>query len=85
MWRVCHLRADSVVWLSHTSSVWPWSGVPKVRLYNTFLGGLRHSPPQMKNQHGLNEEKTFIGNKIISQLSPCDVTCVVSLDTNNQA
>jgi hypothetical protein len=39
----------------------------------------------MKNQHGLNEEKTFIGNKIISQLSACDVTGVVSLDTNNQA
>ncbi len=31
----------------------------------------------MKNQHGLNEEKTFIGKKI-SQLSACDVTCVVS-------
>ncbi len=41
----------------HTSSVWPWSGAPKVRLYNTFLGGLRHLPPRMKNQHGLNEEK----------------------------
>jgi hypothetical protein len=40
MWCVCHLRADSVVWLSHTSSVWPWSGMPKVRLYGTFLGGL---------------------------------------------
>ncbi len=25
----------------HTSSVWPWSGVPKVHLYNTFLGSLR--------------------------------------------
>ncbi len=24
---------------------------------------LRHLPPQMKNQHGLNEEKTFIGKK----------------------
>ena len=41
----------------HTSSVWPWSGVPKVRLYDTFLGGLRHSPPQIKNQQGLNEGK----------------------------
>ncbi len=36
----------------HTSSIWPWSGAPKVCLYNTLLGGLRHSPPQMKNQHG---------------------------------
>ncbi len=42
MWRVCHPRADSVVWLSHMSSIWPWSGVPKVRFYDTFLGGLRH-------------------------------------------
>ncbi len=33
----------------------------------------------------LNEEKNHIGKKIISQLSACDVTCVVSLDTNNQA
>ncbi len=32
----------------------------------------------------LNEKKTYIGNKI-SQLSACDVTRVVSLDTYNQA
>jgi hypothetical protein len=36
----------------------------------------------MKNQHGLNEEKTFIGQKK-SHLSACDVTRVVSLSTNN--
>ena len=50
-----------------------------------YLDGLRHSPPQMKNQHGLNEEKNLIGKKIISQLSAWDVTHVNSLDTNNQA
>ncbi len=33
----------------------------------------------------LNEEKNQIGKKIISQLSAWDVTCVVSLDTNNKA
>ncbi len=49
----------------HTSSVWPWSGMPKVRLYDTFLGGLRHLPPRMKNQHGLNEENNHIGKKRI--------------------
>ena len=38
-WQV-HLRADSVVWLSHTYSIWSWSGVPKVRLYGTFVSGL---------------------------------------------
>ena len=26
----------------HMSSIWPWSGVPKVHLLNTFLGGLCH-------------------------------------------
>ncbi len=36
----------------------------------------------MKNQHRLNEEKTFIG-KTVFHLSACDVTRVVSLDTNN--
>ncbi len=30
-------------------------------------------------------EKNILGKKIISQLSACDVTRVVSLDTNNQA
>ncbi len=35
------------IWLAlsgcwpHTSSIWPWSGAPKVHLYNTFLGSLR--------------------------------------------
>jgi hypothetical protein len=33
----------------------------------------------------LSEEKKHIGKKIISQLSACDVTFVVCLDTNNQA
>ncbi len=50
----------------HTSSICPWSGRPKVHLYNTFLGSLRHLPPWMKNQHGLNEEKHHIGKKRIS-------------------
>ena len=54
-----------------------------IHLYSTFLGDLRHSPPQIKNQHGLNKEKKHIGKKIISYLSACDVTRVVSLDTNN--
>jgi hypothetical protein len=37
-------------------------------LYDTFLGGLRHLPPQIKNQHRLNEEKTHIGKKRISHV-----------------
>jgi hypothetical protein len=39
------------------------SGAPTVHLYDTFLGGLQHLPPQMKNQHRLNEENNFIGKK----------------------
>jgi hypothetical protein len=68
-----------------TSELTQWSGslTPKVHLYNTFLGGLHHLPPRMKNQHGLNEEKNHVGKKIVSQLSACDVTHVVSLVTNN--
>ncbi len=52
----------------HTSSIQPWSGVPKVCLYNTSLGSLGHSPPRMKNQHGLNEEKNHIGKKRITHV-----------------
>ncbi len=39
------------IWLAlsgcwpHTSSIWPWSGTPKVHLYNTFLGSLHHGCP----------------------------------------
>ncbi len=43
----------------HTSSIWPWSGAPKVRLYGTFIGGLRHSPPQMKNHRGSMRKKNL--------------------------
>jgi hypothetical protein len=37
----------------------------------------------MKNKHGLNEEMKLIGKKMVSHLSACDVTCVVSLGINN--
>ncbi len=37
----------------------------------------------MKNQHGLNAEKNLIGKKMVSLLSACDMTRVVSLGTNN--
>ncbi len=41
--------------------------------------------PTNEESMWLNEEKNQVGKKIISQLSACDVTHVVSLDTNNQA
>jgi hypothetical protein len=37
----------------------------------------------MMNQHGLNEGKKLCGKKMVSHLSACDVTRVVSLCTNN--
>jgi hypothetical protein len=40
----------------------------KYDLYHT-INGLRHSPPQIKNQHRLNEEKNLNEEKMISQLS----------------
>jgi hypothetical protein len=39
----------------------------------------------MKNQHGLNEKKNLNKEKMMSKLGACDVSRVVSLDTNNQA
>ncbi len=41
--------------------------------------------PTNEESTWLNEEKNHIGKKIISQLSACDVTCVASLVTYNQA
>ncbi len=79
------LRPDSAVWPWHISSIWLLLGAPKVLLYSTVVSGLCHLPPQMKNQHGLNEKKNLYRGKIVSQLSASEVTCVISLDTNNQA
>jgi hypothetical protein len=39
--------------------------------------------PTNEESSWLNEEKNHIGKKIVSCMSACDVTCVVSLVTNN--
>ncbi len=39
------------------SSLMP--GAPNVRKYSTFLNGLHHSPPRMKNQHGSMRKKPY--------------------------
>ncbi len=45
------------IWLTlsgcqpHMSSVLPWSGMPKVHFFNTFLGGLRHMMPPPMSLH----------------------------------
>ncbi len=61
-----HPRVDICWMLTSPSSIWPWSGMPKVRLYDTFLGGLRqllnyeslwcilfqgHVPPRVTSRH----------------------------------
>ncbi len=53
-----HLRPDSTVWPYHTYPVWPCQARQKYSCTVWSIGGLRHSPPQMKN-HGLNEEKPY--------------------------
>ncbi len=40
----------------HRSSVWPWSGAPKVRLYDTFLGGL----PQLDGDGHYDGEMMYL-------------------------
>ncbi len=70
----------------HMSSVWPWSGMPKVRLYYTFLGGLRQagrflaslsvlssSSPSESTREG-NVQGT-INNQYKIQERYCDFTC----------
>ncbi len=41
------------------------------------------TPPMNEESAWLNKEKNHIGKKIVSHLSVCDVTHVVSLVTNN--
>jgi hypothetical protein len=45
--------------------------------------GLQHLPPQIKNRHGLYEEKNFNKGKHDIRIELSDVTNVVSLDTTN--
>ncbi len=48
----------------HTSSVWPWSGTPKVCLYYTFLGGLRH------RHHGGQTHRCLLPKKLATAAAP---------------
>jgi hypothetical protein len=54
----------------HMSSVWNWSGVPKVHLYDTFLGGLRQD---------------FIKvNSILKHIYNCYILCTSDINGQNQ-
>ena len=79
---VQHLRPDSTVWSDPPYCIWPCQARPKYSCTVRSIIGLRHSPPRLK-YHGLNEEKNFIGKKILSPWVKWGVR-VVSLDTNNR-
>ncbi len=41
MWQPATSEPDSMVWPYHTSSVWPWPGMPKVRFVRYSIIGLQ--------------------------------------------
>jgi hypothetical protein len=65
-----------VVWLSHT-------GVPKSMFVRYLSRRLMSLAPANEESAWLNEENNHIGKKMVSCMSACDVTHVVSLVTNN--
>ncbi len=79
----CHL---------HRSSVWPLVGCAKSTVVWYISTFVQYISRRLTTFNPTNEEsawaqwgKNLIGKqKLTSQLSACDVTCVVSLDTNNQ-
>ncbi len=94
MWLTCHL----IFWWCGeliTSDLTQWSGLitrvasdlsqthQKHHFKVRCIIDLQHLPPQMKNQHGLNEEKNHIRKKNDLSFKSSEVTHVASLDTNN--
>ncbi len=70
----------SAVWLSHTSSVWPWLGVSKSKFVWYICQRLTSLAPTYEESEWAQWGKNL---KKASHLSACDVTRVVSLGTNN--
>ncbi len=86
MWQACHLRIwlNSLDPITRVASDLSLSRVcQKYHCVVWCIIGLGHLPPQMKNQHGLNQEKNFNKEKNNLSIESSDVTHVVSLDTNN--
>ncbi len=54
----------------HTSSVWNWSGAPKVHLYDTFLGDLR--------------QELIKVNSILKHIYNCNILCTSNINGQNQ-
>jgi hypothetical protein len=75
-----------MVWPPHTCCVWPCQMRQKYSCTVQSIIGLRHLPPQMKNQHGLNEEKNLIGeNNLSIKLSEVNVWLVWILTTKRKS
>ncbi len=76
-----HLRPDSMIWPYHTYHIWPCQACQKYSCTLWSIGGLQHLPPQMKNHHGLNEEKTLLEKIFSIELSEVYVWLVWILTT----
>ncbi len=69
----------------HMSSIWPWSGPPKVRLFNTFLGGLRHILMRTRSQCHANQKPTsglhlmWHDLNFVQGAPECSLNCTSSL------
>ncbi len=62
-----------IAWPPHTYCVWPCWAHQKYSCTERSMIGLCHLPPQMKNQHGLNEEKPYRKKNLSIELSKVKV------------
>ncbi len=77
-----HLRPDFNIWLHHTSSIWPLSGLPKIPLFCTEYNRPTTLPPTNEESAWAQWWKNLIGKKISLYWVKWSER-VVSLDTNN--
>jgi hypothetical protein len=74
-----------MVWPPHRYCVWPCQVRQKYSCTVRSIGGLRHSPPWMKN-HGLNEEKPYRRyNNLSIESSEVNVWLVWILTTKSKS
>ncbi len=76
------LRDDLAVWLSHTSSVLPWSGMPKVRMYDTFVSSLQHAAIGHIIKLNVMDNQA---SQIIKKISPHSIITIVFMWPGEQS
>ncbi len=84
-WLLCHrhLRVD-ICWMPpHTFSIWPWLGTPKSMFVRYICKRCVSLIPTNEESAWAKWGKNLFRKEIVSKLSACDVTPIVSLDTNN--